>query len=57
MALFNHAVPARSKPERALAAVRAVAQDAVTLTGTRGEASEAVAEMLAAASKLKSWDT
>jgi hypothetical protein len=47
LALLSHTVPARSRPEPALHAVRRAATGALVLEGDRGEAADAAAALLA----------
>ena len=47
LALLSHTIPARSRPEQALSAVRCAVGDAVVLQGERGDARETAAELLA----------
>jgi hypothetical protein len=46
MALFSNTVPARERPQQALAAVRHAAASALVLEGERGEASEMAGKLL-----------
>jgi hypothetical protein len=49
LSLLANAVPARERPAEALAAVRRAAEGAIVLEGERGEAADAVPDLLAAA--------
>ena len=47
LALLSHTIPARTRPEQALSAVRCAVGDAVVLQGDRGDARETATQLLA----------